>query len=57
MNDVVGIILTVVNGALAIAVIALILSPKAKTTDVIGASASGFTSILSTAMSPVTGSY
>jgi hypothetical protein len=57
MNDLVGIILTVVNGALAIAILALIISPKAKTGEVIGASASGFSSILSTAMSPVTGGY
>lgn len=57
MNDLTGILLTVVNGVLAIAVLALLISPRAKTSDVIGASASGFSNVLSTAMSPVTGGY
>lgn len=57
MSDIVGIILTVVNGALAVAMLALLLSSKSKTTDVISASSSGFSQILSTAMSPVTGGY
>lgn len=57
MSDIVGIILTLVNGVLALAMLALILSGKSKTTEVIGASSSGFSQILSTAMSPVTGGY
>ena len=57
MSDLVGIILTIVNGALAVAMLALILSSKSKTSEVIGASSSGFSQILSTAMSPVTGGF
>lgn len=57
MSDIVGIILTIVNGALAVAMLALILSGKSKTTEVISASSSGFSQILSTAMSPVTGGF
>lgn len=47
-------ILTLIVG---VAILAIIVSPKAKTSDVIQASASGFVNSLATAESPVTGEH
>ena len=46
---------TIVSLIVGIATLSIILSPKATTTRVIQATASGFSNSLATAMSPVTG--
>jgi hypothetical protein len=48
-------LITIGSLIIGIAALALILSPKANTTGVIQATASGFSNALGTAMSPVTG--
>lgn len=46
---------TVAIAIVGVAIIALIISPKSKTSQVIQATASGFSNSLATAMTPVTG--
>jgi uncharacterized membrane protein YbjE (DUF340 family) len=49
-------IVTVLTAIIGVAIIAVLISKQAATTSVINAGASGFSSILKTALSPVTGS-
>jgi hypothetical protein len=46
---------TILTGIIGVAVIALLVSRQANTSAVIGASASGFSGALCTALSPITG--
>lgn len=55
MNPILEALTTVLIAIVGVAVIALIISPKAKTSQVIQATASGFSNSLATAMTPVTG--
>lgn len=55
MNQITEAIVTIAMGILGIAALALIVSPKAHTSEVIQASASGFGNALGVAESPVTG--
>lgn len=48
-------ITTVLMAIIGVAIIAVIISKQANTTSVIGAGASGFSQMLGTALSPVTG--
>lgn len=51
MRDIVGIITLIIT----VAIVAVILSPNAKTTDVFKAFSSGLSELLKTVVSPVTG--
>jgi hypothetical protein len=55
MNQLTEAILTIVTGITGVAVLALLVSPKAKTSEVIQAAASGYGNSLAVAISPVTG--
>lgn len=55
MNNLTEAVLTVVTGITGVAILALLVSPKAKTSEVIQAVASGYGNSLGVAMSPVTG--
>ncbi len=55
MGSVSEIVLTFVVGIIGIAVLALLVSPKAKTSEVIQALASGMANNVAVAQSPVTG--
>lgn len=55
MNPILEAVTTVLIAIVGVAVIALIISPKAKTSQVIQATASGFGNSLAVAMTPVTG--
>jgi hypothetical protein len=48
-------IVTVLTAIIGVAIVAVLVSNSAKTTGVIGAGASGFSQMLGTALSPVTG--
>ncbi len=50
-------LVTILALIIGVASLSVILSPKAKTTGVIQATASGFVNSLATAMSPVTGEH
>lgn len=55
MHPILEAVTTVLIAIVGVAIIALIISPKAKTSQVIQATASGFSNSLATAMTPVTG--
>jgi hypothetical protein len=55
MHPIIESITTILIAIVGVAIIALIISPKAKTSQVIQAGASGFSNSLATAMTPVTG--
>lgn len=55
MNQVTEIVLTFVVGIIGIAVLALLISPKARTSEVIQSLASGMANNIAVAQSPVTG--
>lgn len=48
-------IVTVLLAVIGVAVIAVLVSPKAQTSSVIGAGSRGFSNILGSALSPITG--
>lgn len=48
-------IVTVLLAVIGVAIIAVLVSPKATTSQVIGAGATGFSTILGSALSPITG--
>ncbi len=48
-------VVTIAIAIVGVAILALLISPKSKTSQVIQASASGFSNALATAMTPVTG--
>lgn len=48
-------IVTVLMAIIGVAIIAVLLSPKAKTADVLTAGGTAFTNILGAALTPVTG--
>jgi len=55
MDDAGNIILKVLTAVVGVAILALILSPSAQTSNVLKSATSGFSNILNTALSPVTG--
>lgn len=55
MHPILEAVTTVLIAIVGVAIIALIISPKAKTSQVIQATASGFGNSLAVAMTPVTG--
>ena len=55
MNGITEAVLTIVTAIIGVAVLALLISPKSKTSEVIQAGASGVVNMLATAQSPVTG--
>jgi hypothetical protein len=55
MHPILEAVTTVLIAIVGVAVIALIISPKAKTSEVIQSTASGFGNSLAVAMTPVTG--
>lgn len=55
MNQLVESGVTILMAIVGVAIIAVLVSPKARTSEVIQASASGFGNSLGVAMSPVTG--
>lgn len=55
MNPILEAVTTVLIAIVGVAIIALIISPKARTSQVIQATASGFGNSLAVAMTPVTG--
>ena len=55
MNPILEAVTTILIAIVGVAIIALIISPKAKTSQVIQATASGFGNSLAVAMTPVTG--
>jgi hypothetical protein len=57
MHPILEAVTTVLIAIVGVAVIALIISPKAKTSQVIQATASGFGNSLGVAMTPVTGEH
>lgn len=57
MHPILEAVVTVLIAIVGVAVIALIISPRAKTSQVIQATASGFSNSLATAMTPVTGEH
>lgn len=54
-NPILEAVVTVLIAIVGVAVLALIISPKANTVGVIQSTASGFSNSLATAMTPVTG--
>lgn len=55
MHPAIEAIVTVFTAIIGVAILSIIVSPKAKTSQVIQAAASGFSNSLATAMTPVTG--
>lgn len=55
MNQLTEAILTIVTGITGVAVLALLVSPKARTSEVIQSAASGYANALAVATAPVTG--
>lgn len=55
MNQITDTILTVLTLIIGVATLAVLVSPKSRTSQVIQAGASGFVNSLATAMTPVTG--
>jgi len=55
MNNITEMVLTIVTAIIGVAVLALLISPKARTTEVIQAGASAVGNMLAVAQSPVTG--
>lgn len=55
MSDIVEAAVTIALAIIGVAILATLVSPKAKTSEVIQASASGFSNALAVAQSPVTG--
>lgn len=55
MSGITEAVLTIVTAIIGVAVLALLISPKARTSEVIQAGASGVVNMLATAQSPVTG--
>lgn len=55
MNQLTGAIVTVLTAIIGVAIIAVLVSKNANTTNVITSGAEGFAGALSTALSPVTG--
>ncbi len=55
MNNAVAGIISVVAALIGLATLSVIISPRAKTTDVIGATSDAFNSALGAATAPVTG--
>lgn len=55
MNGVTGSVVAIASLLVGVAVVATLVSPKAKTAQVIGAGFSGFAQSLGVALSPVTG--
>lgn len=55
MNDYIGPIVTVLTAIIGVAILATLVSNRANTANVIKAGAGGFSNILGTALSPVTG--
>lgn len=55
MNSIVDAAVTIGSLIIGIAALSVIVSPKAKTSEVIQSTASGFSNSLATAMTPVTG--
>ena len=57
MNELVTSITTIALAIVGVAIVATLVSPKAKTSEVIGASGNAFSTSLLAALSPVTGHY
>ncbi|WWT37750.1 membrane DNA delivery [Enterobacteria phage PRDsepia] len=55
MNDYIGPIVTVLTAIIGVAILATLVSNRANTANVIKAGAGGFSNMLGTALSPVTG--
>ena len=55
MNQITGSIVTILLAIIGVATLALLVSKNATTVGVIGAGSRGFSSMLGTALSPVTG--
>ena len=55
MNNITEAVLTIVTAIIGVAVLALLISPKATTSQVIQAASSGIGNMLAVAQSPVTG--
>lgn len=55
MNDFIGPIVTVLTAIIGVAILATLVSNRANTAGVIKAGSSGFSDMLGTALSPVTG--
>ncbi len=55
MDNIIEAVVTIATAIVGVAILAVLVSPKARTSDVIQASASGFSNSLATAMTPVTG--
>lgn len=55
MNSLTEAVLTILMAIVGVAILALLVSPKAKTSEVVQALASGFGNSLAVAQSPVTG--
>ena len=56
MNQLVNGVIVVLTAIIGVAILSVILSKNSNTTGVVGAGANAFSSILGTALSPVTGS-
>lgn len=57
MNNITEAIVTVFIAIIGVAILSVLVSPKARTAGVIQATASGFVNSLATAMTPVTGEH
>ena len=55
MGQITETVLTIVTAIIGVAVLALLVSPRARTSQVIQAASSGIVNMLGTAQSPVTG--
>lgn len=55
MNQLVNGVLVIATAIIGVAILSVILSPRAKTAQVLSAGSNAFSSALSTALSPVTG--
>lgn len=55
MNQLTEAVVTILTAIVGVAILALLISPKSRTSQVIQASASAFSNSLATAMTPVTG--
>lgn len=55
MDNIIEAVVTIATAIVGVAILAVLVSPKARTSDVIQASASGFSNALAVAQSPVTG--
>jgi hypothetical protein len=55
MNSIMGGVVTILMAIIGVAILAVLVSKQANTTNVIGAASQGFSGALGTALSPITG--